>query len=55
MKKKDYMKPTMEVVEVDIKQQILAGSYSDIQVSSSDDDDLPIFDPTITINSWDAN
>ena len=45
----------MEVVELDIEQQILAGSYSDIQVNSGDDDDVPFFDPDTSINSWDAN
>ena len=46
MKKKDYINPMMEVVELDIDQQILAGSYADIQVNNSVDDDVPIFDPT---------
>ena len=55
MKKKDYINPTMEVVELDIEQQIQAGSYSDIQVNNGIDDDVPIFDPTTTINTWDAN
>ena len=54
MKKKDYINPMMEVVELDIDQQILAGSYSDIQATSTDDD-VPIFDPTTTINTLDAN
>ena len=55
MKKKDYINPTMEVVELDIEQQILAGSYSDIQVNNGIDDDVPIFDPTGSIVPWDAN
>lgn len=55
MKKKDYINPTMEVVELDIEQQILAGSYSDIQVNNSVDDDVPIFDPNTNINTLDAN
>ena len=57
MKKKDYINPTttMEVVELDIEQQILAGSYAGIQVNNSVDDDVPIFDPNTNINPWDAN
>ena len=55
MKKKEYLKPMMEVVEVDINQQILAGSYADIQVNNSVDNDVPIFDPTGSIVPWDAN
>ena len=55
MKKKDYINPTMEVVELDIEQQILAGSYAGIQVNNSVDDDVPIFDPNTTINTLDAN
>ena len=55
MKKKDYINPTMEVVELDIEQQILAGSYADIQVNNGIDDDVPIFDPNTNINPWDAN
>ena len=55
MKKKDYINPTMEVVELDIEQQILAGSYSDIRVNNGIDDDVPIFDPTGSIVPWDAN
>ena len=55
MKKKDYINPTMEVVELDIEQQILAGSYADIQVNNGIDDDVPIFDPTGSIVPWDAN
>ena len=55
MKKKDYINPTMEVVELDIEQQILAGSYSDIQVNNGIDADVPIFDPTGSIVPWDAN
>ena len=55
MKKKDYINPTMEVVELDIEQQIQAGSYSDIQVNNCIDDDVPIFDPNTNINPWDAN
>lgn len=47
--------PVMEVVELDIEQQILAGSYSDIQVNNGIDDDVPIFDPTGSIVPWDAN
>ena len=55
MKKKDYINPTMEVVELDIEQQIQAGSYADIQVNNGDDDDVPFFDPNTIINPWDAN
>ena len=57
MKKKDYINPTttMEVEELDIEQQILAGSYAGIQVNNSVNDDVPIFDPNTNINPWDAN
>ena len=38
MKKKDYMKPVMKVIEADIEQQILAGSVTNLTTSGLDDD-----------------
>ena len=56
MIKKDYMKPTMKVVQLRHRQQILAGSYAGIQSkNSSDDDDDPIYDGNSSGSIWDAN
>lgn len=55
MEKKDYVKPVMEVVEADTEQQILAGSYLDIQINNSLDDDVPVYGGFSDINPWDAN
>lgn len=37
LSKQEYMKPTMTVVEVAIRQQILAGSVTGIQTTGLDD------------------
>ena len=37
LSKQEYMKPTMTVVEVGIRQQILAGSVTGIQTTGLDD------------------
>ena len=38
MIKKEYMKPVMLIVEADFKQQILAGSVTNLTTSGLDDD-----------------
>ena len=52
MKKKDYMKPTMRIVQLQYRHQILVGSYASIQGSTVDD---PIFDGNGSGSIWDAN
>jgi len=37
--KQEYMKPTMTVVEVGMRQQILAGSVTGIQTTGLDDEE----------------
>ncbi len=54
MNKKDYMKPTVTVVQLQHSQQILAGSYTGIQTTSSDNDG-PDYDGENTGSIWDAN
>ena len=54
MKKKNYMKPTLKVVKLQHSQQILTGSYSDIQTTSRDNDD-PDYDGSSSGSIWDAN
>lgn len=39
MIKKEYMKPVMEVIELQHKSQILAGSVTNLTTSGLDDDD----------------
>ena len=58
MIKKDYMKPTVTVVQLQHSQHILIGSsYTDVQStnSSDDDDDNPDYDGNSSINIWGAN
>ena len=55
MKKQEYQKPVMEVIEADIEQQILAGSYTGIQSKNSTDDDNPDYDGNSSGSIWDAN
>ena len=38
MKKKEYMKPVMKVIELQHKSQILAGSVTSLTTSGLDDD-----------------
>ena len=38
MKKKEYMQPEMQVIEIDFEQQILAGSVTSLKTSGLDDD-----------------
>ena len=40
MKKKDYIQPSMEVVEINMNAQILAGSVTGITTTGLDDEDL---------------
>ena len=37
MKKKEYLQPTMDVVEIDMNAQILAGSVTDVTTTGLDD------------------
>ena len=53
MIKKDYMKPTMRVVQLQYRQNILIASAG-IQ-ATSDDDDNPIYDGNSSGSIWDAN
>lgn len=55
MKKKEYMEPTVTVVQLQHRQHILAGSYAGIQSTNSIDDDNPDYDGTISGSIWDAN
>ena len=55
MKKKNYMKPTVKVVQLQHSQHILAGSYAGIQSTNSTDDDNPDYDGDSWGNIWDAN
>ena len=54
MIKKDYMKPTVTVVQLQHSQHILAGSYTGIQTTSSDNDG-PGYDGNSSGIIWDAN
>ena len=54
MIKKDYVKPTMKVVQLQHRQHILAGSYTSIQTTSTDDDN-PGYDGNSSGSIWDAN
>jgi hypothetical protein len=38
MKKKEYMQPEMQVIEIDFEQQILAGSVTSVTTTGLDDD-----------------
>ena len=54
MKKKDYMKPTMCVVQLQYRQNILIGSNTGITTTSADDD-APDYDSSTSGSIWDAN
>jgi len=54
MKKKNYMKPTLKVVQLKHSQHILVGSYTGVQTTSSDNDD-PDYDGDSSVSFWDAN
>ena len=49
MIKKRYMKPSMEVIEADVEQQILAGS---VQTTGLGDDNLTQDDENPSGDSW---
>ena len=55
MIKKDYMKPSLKVVQLQHSQQILAGSYAGIQSKNSTDEDNPDYDGNSSGSIWDAN
>ena len=57
MNKKDYMKPSLKVVQLQHSQHILADSYAGIQSKNSTDDDNPDYDGNSSgsISIWDAN
>ena len=55
MKKKNYMKPTLKVVQLKHSQHILAGSYAGIQSKNSSDDDNPDYNGIISDIIWNAN
>ena len=54
MKKQEYIKPTVTVVQLQHSQHILAGSYTDVQSTSSDSDG-PDYDGSSSGSIWDAN
>ena len=55
MKKQEYIKPTMTVVQLQHSQQILAGSYTGVQSKNGSDDDNPGYDGNGSGDLWDAN
>lgn len=55
MIKKDYMKPSLKVVQLQHRQHILAGSYTGIQSKNSTDNDDPGYDGNSSGSIWDAN
>ena len=55
MKKQEYIKPTMTVVQLQHSQHILAGSYTGIQSTNSTDTDNPDYDGSSSGSIWDAN
>ena len=56
MIKKDYMKPTLKVVQLQHSQHILAGSYTGIETTNtSSDTDNPVYDGSSSGSFWDAN
>ena len=55
MIKKEYMKPTVTVVQLQHRQHILAESYTGIQSTNSVDEDNPDYDGSTSGSIWDAN
>ena len=51
MKKKEYMQPEMQVIEIDFEQQILAGSVTSVTTSGLDDD-LILPSEDLSGNPW---
>ena len=55
MKKKDYMQPTMEVVDINMNAQILAGSVTGVATTGLDDElVLPSGGDPISGALWDS-
>ena len=54
MIKKDYMKPTVTVIQLQHSQQILAGSYTGV-LTTGPDSDTPDYDGDNSIDIGDAN
>ena len=57
MTKKEYMKPVMEVIELQHKSQILAGSVTNLTTFGLDDEDdliLPDDEEPISGDVWEA-
>ena len=57
MIKKEYMKPVMEVIELQHKSQILAGSVTNLTTSGLDDEDdliLPDDEESKSGDVWEA-
>ena len=57
MTKKEYQKPVMEVIELQHKSQILAGSVTSLTTSGLDDEDdliLPDDEEPISGDVWEA-
>jgi hypothetical protein len=52
MKKKEYMQPEMQVIEIDFEHQILAGSVASVSTSGLDDDALILSDESD--DPWDV-
>jgi hypothetical protein len=42
MKKKEYIQPAMEVVEIDMNAQILAGSVTSVTTTGLDDEEIEL-------------
>ena len=53
MMKKEYMMPTIEVVEINMNVQILAGSVTDINTGGLDDPPTPGTSPLFEGDAWD--
>ena len=45
MKKKEYMQPEMQVIEIDFEQQILAGSVTSVTTTGLDVEDELVLPP----------
>ena len=45
MKKKEYMQPEMQVIEIDFEQQILAGSVTGVTTTGLDMEDELVLPP----------
>ena len=45
MKKKEYMQPEMQVIEIDFEQQILAGSVTGVTTTGLDVEDELVLPP----------